>query len=926
MKISKYFNIDPNILIEYIYDDSNLIGEPYNILFNTKTNTKCFISSDELKPPPKGYKATNNDLYNQLFKIDEVQGRYGKVPTTNVPNKVDSRNYSFLQLRNFPTSIPIRYDIIKVHIPIDYTFDDKKGFFIRAYTYDFDHTNIVELSNYFFNITDIEQNYKLMYSSPIQIINEKQWGKYVQVQIPSVTKVSDQRVFGLTQSLTKENTINYNLTNGKGLSKNSPIFFDFYFINSVSTVGGNKFMNLGHRISFVTSQTPEFEKIGVKIEESTQGDFFLIYGTYNGNIAEFENFIDESYYNGNRYYVEFAVETFEKNVKTQTNKFVVKEDFGDEIEFRPILKFTTTTAVIDVTMRLIDSVDGTFIERIASYGLLQGGGARMGAEPNSRLGTGNGSGGAGDISKYSKSSTKINLRKAKKPEVFNIKSTILPNTGDDPFGTKPILILKKLPFSIFSSNFYFIDSNIETVVNRKSFVPNNKSIVYIYPFDNFLDVTLSDDTENYYNINIYEDIKMIIKTDKKDIELEIYKDSSNNDFENGRVVFLVPEGKYQDIKKASLSGFDLFYITGVDENGLQKIIYSSYYLPWDVPVNLQKLSNDFISNDQRIQKINDFVPKQDKTEEVKQKIDNKENKAKGVNTKPIDNVANQEIKNGSGLSGMSLTFRPKWMPVKEAIELGNDKQNFKNFNIKLKDNIKALEILMINYGINEKEKIANKAKTAVDKKSLSKNKTKEIKKEKSQNDIRKDLLIGYFKGINVEPILGLKYYYTYFNTQNPKDPLVKYNKKLIINKEYYENLRQDLLRYIVTGYLGKKNGGVAQNDVEIGEFLPKNKKDKDLIKKNKIYDASPNKISGKPAVNTDPKTNKDSIEAIVSGLKDELTAAKIDIINNKTDLTTLATEYLANKTDSDDSSNTDKTDTIFYPPNTTVDPPKKGKK
>ena len=55
----------------------------------------------------------------------------------------------------------------------------------------------------------------------------------------------------------------------------------------------------------VVPQTPEFEKLGVKIEESTQGDFFLIYGTYNGNIAEYENFIDESYYAGNRYYAEF---------------------------------------------------------------------------------------------------------------------------------------------------------------------------------------------------------------------------------------------------------------------------------------------------------------------------------------------------------------------------------------------------------------------------------------------------------------------------------------------------------------------------------------------------------------------------------------------------------------------------------------------
>ena len=50
-------------------------------------------------------------------------------------------------------------------------------------------------------------------------------------------------------------------------------------------------------------------------------------------------------------------------------------------------------------MKLIDSVDGTFIERKASYGMLQGGGSKMGSEPNERLKTANGTGGAGDISK-----------------------------------------------------------------------------------------------------------------------------------------------------------------------------------------------------------------------------------------------------------------------------------------------------------------------------------------------------------------------------------------------------------------------------------------------------------------------------------------------------------------------------------------------
>jgi hypothetical protein len=111
-------------------------------------------------------------------------------------------------------------------------------------------------------------------------------------------------------------------------------------------------------------------------------------------------------------------------------------------------------------MKLINNVDGTFIERKASYGLLQGGGAKMGSEYNPRLNTGIQNIGAGDISKYARSLTKIELKRAKRPEVINIKSTTLPTTGTDPFGTKPILKLEKLPFNLFSSNYYFINNDI----------------------------------------------------------------------------------------------------------------------------------------------------------------------------------------------------------------------------------------------------------------------------------------------------------------------------------------------------------------------------------------------------------------------------------------------------------------------------------
>jgi hypothetical protein len=123
MRASKFVTINENILLEYIYDDANLIGEPYNILTNTVNGFKCFISADEQNPPRRGFKQTNNTLYNQLYRIDVVNARYGKVPVLSTQtNTIDTEKTSFLQIQNYPTSVPIRYDKIKVHIPVDYTF------------------------------------------------------------------------------------------------------------------------------------------------------------------------------------------------------------------------------------------------------------------------------------------------------------------------------------------------------------------------------------------------------------------------------------------------------------------------------------------------------------------------------------------------------------------------------------------------------------------------------------------------------------------------------------------------------------------------------------------------------------------------------------------------------------------------------------
>ena len=105
MNVSKYSKVDQNILLEYIYDDSNLISEPYNIIVNIKDGVNSFISASS--------SATNNIESNQLFLIDPVSNNYGIMNTSY---------YSFLQQQNYSASTPIQYDTLKIHLPINYTF------------------------------------------------------------------------------------------------------------------------------------------------------------------------------------------------------------------------------------------------------------------------------------------------------------------------------------------------------------------------------------------------------------------------------------------------------------------------------------------------------------------------------------------------------------------------------------------------------------------------------------------------------------------------------------------------------------------------------------------------------------------------------------------------------------------------------------
>lgn len=562
-KISKYIKANKDILLEYIYNDGNLIGETYDILVNSKDQKQSYMAGDT--------SGTGNTKSNQLFVIDSISNKYGKV---------DTDYYTFLQVRNYSAAIPVRHDTIKVHLPINYTFGEYLGFYIRVYSYDYTNRVTYDLSNFYFDMTDVNQQYLLNFTSPPLLFQEKLWGKNISIDVPALSEVAAQRV----DNRPKENSINSNLTNGNGMSLSSPVFIEFQFITALQTVNTITTYLTTPKTSITVPQSPEFEKVGVVIESSTQGDFFEIYGTYNGSIGEFNQFMTNSVTLGNRYYVQYNITMFEQNIRGKTITQTVTDNFNETIEFRPIIKYSTTTAIIDVEMRLIDAVDDSYIVRMASYGMLQD-----------------------QVSKYSLMLMKINLKNAYKPKIYNIKNSInpslvgsvnalgigAPSSFDSP-NQNIVIETVSVPFPVLIDRFNVIAKSDSVRYNKQMFFGIGKLQILIYPFDNVINFILAkgmDTQPIYMDLTNMGEIKMVIKNDQISTEFPLYSESGEINLAIGQVVFKMSKNKFTDVKRIFDSGTNIFYLTSTSQ-GITTVIYSGLYNIYDSKDNIMSMNSD----------------------------------------------------------------------------------------------------------------------------------------------------------------------------------------------------------------------------------------------------------------------------------------------------------------------------------------------
>lgn len=591
---SEFKKLNRDVLLEWTYDPTNVILEPFKIMKNSKDFINSYIATDST--------ITRNSLDNQLFTIDASTNKY---------TLVDTSKYNFLNVTDYVSPIAVRHDRLKIYFPANYNFGEYQGIYLRLYTYDFRNQKFCEISNYFYDATDTNRNDLIKGASPL-FYQERVWDRYIELNVPSVYDVSLQRQNGVPIV----GSINQLLTDGQGLSQTAPIFIDFKFINKIVQVGNIKSYLLSQKITQQVPQIPQLEALGLYIDESTRGDYFEIYPTYNKSFEEFVSFIDSSRIIGKYYYLEFLITIFEENIKGKTLTYKIENDFTEIVEYRPIIKYSTTTSIIDVEMRLINKSDGNIVIRKGAYGMK-----------------------ADQLSKYLINRKKINIRGAFKPKIYSKNQFSLYKLDELGKFANPENELEVPVPELISLNDYFgkggrkdvpnsVDSGIEGLgadiskkviscfsnqaLNRKEAKKYDNYHymgilkIGIKPFDNLFKFILAYKFSNTsqlepMDLTNCEIVKLIFRSDDTMIEFpEYFSDETSAKF--GMCQFLVTENKFQELKKLYSKGNIFFYITGINQ-GIRTVIYSGTFTILDTASNLSGQTIDDILNNTSTQNL-----------------------------------------------------------------------------------------------------------------------------------------------------------------------------------------------------------------------------------------------------------------------------------------------------------------------------------
>ena len=381
---TKYFQLTPEILVEYNYNDINSVnnqnGEAKHIIDLGEDKFKAMVVQN-------GFCSTNTFLLPQdkehfVLPINKSESRFiqyynGRRDLTYGHSDFNSTLVSQSSGNN-DKSDDILIDTFKLHFTSKNYFGDYDGFIISVTVYD-KIKNKVGLLSYYIKRTD---NIKLN-DSPV-LINQKLYTTYLEFTIPSVSALVHS--VELRDELPGEDNLVRKLFSHQ-IMDNTPIIMNIYGVKSTYKDNNYEYYNTEKINSIFIPIVDKSNHIEVKVEKATDGDYFVIHPVVDNNRVSFSDYIHNlSDGHPEQYIVFYELKVVEYPVAntrsiektTHREQYIINAGQNDNensdinidsiMYFRPVLRYSglNVTFRIDVNMSIINTLDNTTIIKNSS--------------------------------------------------------------------------------------------------------------------------------------------------------------------------------------------------------------------------------------------------------------------------------------------------------------------------------------------------------------------------------------------------------------------------------------------------------------------------------------------------------------------------------------------------------------------------------
>ena len=380
---TKYFQLTPEILVEYNYNDINSVNDQ-------SKKVTIDLGDDEFKAMvvQNGFCSTSTFLLPQdkehfVLPINKSESRF--IQYYNGRRDLTSAGYSDFHSTlvsqssgNDDKSDDILIDTFKLHFTSKNYFGDYDGFIISVNVYD-KIKNKVGLLSYYIKRTD---NIKLN-DSPV-LINQKLYTTYLEFTIPSVSALVHS--VELKEELSGEDHLVGELFSHQ-IMDNTPIIMNIYGVKSTYKDNNYEYYNTEKISSIFIPIVDKSNHIEVKVEKATDGDYFVIHPVVDNNRVSFSDYIyNLSDGHPEQYIVFYELKVVEYPVAntrsiektTHREQYIINAGQNDNensdinidsiMYFRPVLRYSglNVTFRIDVNMSIINTLDNTTIIKNSS--------------------------------------------------------------------------------------------------------------------------------------------------------------------------------------------------------------------------------------------------------------------------------------------------------------------------------------------------------------------------------------------------------------------------------------------------------------------------------------------------------------------------------------------------------------------------------